>query len=39
MNDLGLMKDYGHLIMSAILIFYGIIYTYLAEEYGPIDEI
>jgi len=38
MNDLGLMKDYGHIILSVFLIFYGIMYTYLAHEYGPIDE-
>ena len=38
MSDLGLMKDYGHIIMSAFLIFYGIMYTYLTYEYGPIDE-
>lgn len=37
MNDLGLMKDYGHIILSAVLIFYGALYTYLSNEYGPID--
>lgn len=32
-NDLGLLKDYGHLIMSMILIVYGILVTCLCREY------
>lgn len=38
MSDLGLIEDYGHIIMSSALIFYGILYTYLSHEYGPVDE-
>lgn len=38
MNDLGYLKDYGHVIISILLILYGILYTYLAQEYGFIDE-
>jgi hypothetical protein len=37
-SDLGLLKDYGHIIISICLILYGILYTYLANEYGHIDE-
>jgi len=32
-NDLGLFKDYGHLIISICLIVYAILYGYLAREY------
>jgi len=38
MSDLGLFKDYGHIVISSVLILYGVLYTYLANEYGPIDE-
>jgi len=38
MSDLGLLKDYGHIIISAVLILYGLLYTYLCNEYGAIDE-
>jgi archaellum component FlaF (FlaF/FlaG flagellin family) len=37
-SDLGYLKDYGNIIISVALIFYGILYTYLTNEYGPIDE-
>ena len=37
MSDLGLLKDYGNFIMSAVLIVYGVLYTYLCNEYGSID--
>jgi len=32
-NDLGLLKDHGHLIMSVVFIVYGILVTYLCREY------
>ena len=32
-NDLGLLKDHGHLIMSVDIIVYGILVTYLCREY------
>lgn len=38
MNDLGLFKDYGHIILSIGLILYGSLYTYLCNEYEPIDQ-
>lgn len=38
MNDLGYIKDYGHIILSISLICYGTLYTYLSHEYDPIDE-
>lgn len=38
MNDLGLLKDYGNIIMSVVLILYGVLYTYLCKEYEAIDE-
>jgi hypothetical protein len=37
-NELGLFKDYGHIIIPICLIFYGILYTILCNEYGAIDE-
>lgn len=39
-NDLGLLKDYGHIIISIALILYASLYTYLCHvyEYTPIDE-
>lgn len=39
MGDLGLIEDYGHWIISGFLVFYGVVYTYLAKEYGHIDKI
>jgi hypothetical protein len=32
MNDLGLVKDYGELIISAALVCYGLLYEYLIKE-------
>jgi hypothetical protein len=32
-NDLGLLKDYGHWIMSTILVGYGIMYSILSYDY------
>lgn len=37
-SDLGLFKDYGHYIISLCLISYAALYTYLCNDYGPIDE-
>lgn len=37
-NDLGLLKDHGHIILSICLVLYGCLYSYLAREYGHIDE-
>lgn len=37
-DDLGLLKDYGHWIMSGILICYAILYSYLCNTYGSTDE-
>lgn len=37
-SDLGLMEYYGHFILSGVLIFYALLYKYLAKEYGRIDE-
>lgn len=37
-KDLGLLKDYGHYILSFCFILYGILYSYLCKEYGCIDE-
>lgn len=37
-NELGLFRDYGHIIFSVGIILYMILYTYLSNEYGPIDE-
>lgn len=31
-NDLGLMKDYGNLIISVILLIYWLLYTYLENK-------
>lgn len=32
-NDLGLLKDYGHIILSLCLITYGLLYSYLVKTY------
>jgi|688.fasta_scaffold35962_5 hypothetical protein len=32
-NDLGLLKDHSHLILSFAFIVYGILITYLCKEY------
>ena len=32
-SDLGLLKDYGHFIISAALIVYGILHSYLNYQY------
>lgn len=31
--NLGLLHDYGHIIISAALIVYGILYSYLSYQY------
>lgn len=38
MNDLGYFDNYGNLIIAISVILYLSLYTYLAQEYGPIDE-
>jgi len=38
MEDLGLFKDYGHIILSAFMILYGMLHSYLAKEYESLDE-
>jgi archaellum component FlaF (FlaF/FlaG flagellin family) len=38
MNDFGLLKDYGHIIMSLVLVSYGALYTYLEKQYLQVDE-
>lgn len=37
-SDLGLLKDYGHFIVSGFLILYGMLYSYLAKEYESLDD-
>ena len=37
-DELGLLREYGSFIMGGCLIVWGIIYTFLANDYGPIDE-
>ena len=38
MNNLGLFKDYGFLIIFFCIIFYMLTYIYLIQEYGEIDN-
>lgn len=37
-NDLGYLKDYGHIIISIALIFYGFLCSYLIKEYECTNE-
>lgn len=37
-NSLGLLANNGNIIFSACLILYGLLYTYLLQEYGDTDE-
>jgi hypothetical protein len=37
-DELGLLREYGLIIMGACLVGWGIIYTFLANDYGPTDE-
>jgi len=37
MNDLGLMEDYGNIILSVWLVVYGCLYTYLDYSFGSIE--
>lgn len=37
-DELGYLRDYGSHIMSCCLIAWGIIYTFLTNDYGPTDE-
>jgi hypothetical protein len=37
-NDLGLLKDYGNYILSGLLIFYGLMSSYLHNEYGTHND-
>jgi hypothetical protein len=38
MNDLGLFRNYGWLIVFFCVIFYMSTYIYLSNEYGEIDD-
>jgi hypothetical protein len=38
MNDLGYFDHYGNIIVLISIILYLSLYTYLVEEYGPLDE-
>jgi hypothetical protein len=33
-NELGLFRDYGHIVFSAGLILYGLLFSYLQQTYG-----
>lgn len=37
-DDLGLLRDYGHWILSGLLICYGILISYLQNQYGEFDQ-
>jgi hypothetical protein len=37
-DELGHLRHYGTWIMAGCLIGWGIIYTFLANDYGPTDE-
>jgi len=37
-DELGYLKDYGPFIMGGCLIVWLIIYAFLSNDYGPIDE-
>lgn len=37
-DELGLLDDYGHLIISGLLMAYGILLTILINDYGPTDD-
>ena len=37
-DELGLLRDYGHIIMAGILIGYGIIFSVYNSYYGPHDD-
>lgn len=32
-NDLGLLKDHAHIVLSVLFIAYGTLVTYLCKEY------
>jgi hypothetical protein len=37
-HDLGLFKDYGHIIIPLCIMFYMGTYIFLARDYGYIDD-
>lgn len=37
-DELGLLRQYWATIMGGCLVFWGIIYTFLTNDYGSIDE-
>lgn len=37
-NNLGIMKDYGGLILSMALIFYGLLFSYLQHQFNTENE-
>ena len=37
-DELGLLRNYGNLIMAAILVSYGIMFSVYNSYYGPHDE-
>lgn len=37
-DELDLLDDYGHLIISGLLIVYGILLTILINDYGQTDD-
>jgi hypothetical protein len=38
MSDLGLFKDYGNIIITIIILSWGVLYTFLCNDYDPIDD-
>jgi hypothetical protein len=38
MNDLGYAKEYGHVILSAVLIAYGFLCSFLFRDYETPEE-
>lgn len=37
-DELGYLKDYGSWVMVGCLLVWAITYTFLSNDYGPIDE-
>jgi hypothetical protein len=37
-DDLGLLRDYSHWILSSLLVAYGILISYLSHFYGEDHE-
>lgn len=39
MHELGYAKEHGHVILSAALIFYGLLHDFLAREYNDNSKV